>query len=86
LTTPVFGFVVLMDQFESISKFLHISNHDSKDTYLDPPKLFKNVSSDILSGQKISKCYIPGKNIATDVSLTARRVRLSFKQYISRAL
>jgi hypothetical protein len=41
LVTPLFGCVILMDKFESVCKFMHSNNNDSKDTYLGSPDFSK---------------------------------------------
>ncbi|XP_021932761.1 piggyBac transposable element-derived protein 4-like [Zootermopsis nevadensis] len=82
LATPVFGSVISMDRFESVCKFIHFTNNDSKDTYQGPPKLFKIYPVISYLNKKFQNLYIPGQNISIDESLTLWKGRLSFKQYI----
>jgi hypothetical protein len=71
-----------MDRFESMCKFMHFSNNDSKDTYQGPPNLFKIYPVVSYLNIKFQNLYIPDQNIAMDKSLTLWKGRLSFRQYI----
>jgi hypothetical protein len=82
LATPVFGCVMSMNLFELICKFVHFNNHESKDTYLSPPKLFKICPVMSYLIRKFQNVCILDQNIAIDESLTVWIGRLSFKQYI----
>jgi hypothetical protein len=82
LATPIFTSVISMDRFESICKFIHFNNNDSRDTYQGPPKLFKIYPLVSYLNSKFQNLYIPDQNIAIDESLTLWKGRLSFKQYI----
>jgi hypothetical protein len=70
LATPIFGSVISMDRFESICKFIHFCNNDSKDTYQGPPKIFKIYPVISHLNKNFQNLYISGQNIATDESLT----------------
>ena len=82
LATPIFGFIISVDQFESICNFMHFNNNDHIGTYQGPSKLFKIYPVLSHLNTKFQSLYLPGQNIAIDESLTLWRGRLSFRQYI----
>ena len=82
LATPIFGSIISMDRFESICNFKHFNNNDHIRTYQGPSELFKIYSVLSHLKKKFQSLYLPGQNNATDQSLTLRRGRLSFRQYI----
>jgi len=82
LATPIFDSIISMDQFESICSLMHFNNNDHTGTYQRPSKLFKTYPVLSHLNIKIQILYLPGQNIAIYESLTLRRGRLSFRQYI----
>ncbi|PSN42671.1 hypothetical protein C0J52_13024 [Blattella germanica] len=83
LATPVFGFVISMDRFEAIYRYLHFNNNNENiNTYQGPCKLFKIFPIVQCLNNKFQYLYSASQNIAIGESLTLRRGRLSFWQYI----
>jgi hypothetical protein len=82
VATPVFGSVISLDRFESICRFLHLTDNTSKDTYEGPQKLFKIYPIIRHLNSKFQSLYLPQKDISVDESLTLCKGRLSFKQYL----
>jgi hypothetical protein len=82
LETPIFYKTMTQDRFKLITKFLHFTNNSTRDTYTEPPKLFKIQPILELLNNKFQSAYLPAENIAIDESLTLWKDRLGLKQYI----
>jgi hypothetical protein len=78
---PVFGSVISLDRFESISRFLHFINNTSKDTSEAQQKLFKIYPITRHLNLKLQNLYLPKQDISVDESLILWMGRLAFKQY-----
>jgi hypothetical protein len=82
LFTPYFPKTLPLERLELIIRFMHFADNSKQNEYQGPSKLFKIFPAIRHLNNKFQTLYLLKQNIVVDKSLTLRKSRFSFRQFI----